>query len=149
METARTFWKVSYANKLSGAKAFAYILPLCLALAAHGSTNVFNDAVFWFRGGKDLNGDGYMQKGEFFDENFQTQGMKLLLDKAFDRFEGKGETGGGKAFPASGKLKHETWIRIAVFAAAALLIIAGVANGSVQDVLAKAISICTECVGLG
>ena len=69
METARTFWKVSYANKLSGAKAFACILPLCLALAAHGSTNVFNDAVFWFRGGKDLNGDGYMrQQGEFFDD---------------------------------------------------------------------------------
>ena len=63
--------------------------------------------------------------------------------------KGKGGTGGGKASPASGKLKHETWIRIAVFAAAALLIIAGIANGSVQDVLAKAISICTECVGLG
>ena len=63
--------------------------------------------------------------------------------------QGKGGTGGGKASPASGKLKHETWIRIAVFAAAALLIIAGVANGSVRDVLAKAISICTECVGLG
>ena len=61
----------------------------------------------------------------------------------------KGETGGGKASPASGELKHETWIRIAVFAAAVLLIIAGIANGSVQDVLAKAISICTECVGLG
>ena len=38
------------------------------SLSAQGSTNVFNDAVFWFRGGKDLNGDGYMQKGEFFDD---------------------------------------------------------------------------------
>lgn len=37
-------------------------------LSAQGSTNVFNDAVFWFRGGKDLNDDGYMQKGEFFDD---------------------------------------------------------------------------------
>ena len=63
--------------------------------------------------------------------------------------QGKGGTGGGKASPASGKLKHETWIRTAVFVAAALLIIAGVANGSVRDVLAKAISICTECVDLG
>ncbi len=35
---------------------------------AHGAPNVFDDAVFWFRGGKDLNGDGYMQKGEFFDD---------------------------------------------------------------------------------
>ena len=69
MATARTFWKVSYANKLSGAKAFAYILPLCLALAAHGSTNVFNDAVFWFRGGKDcVDANGYIQQGEFFDD---------------------------------------------------------------------------------
>lgn len=38
------------------------------SLSAQGSTNVFNDAVFWFRGGKDLNGDGYMQQGEFFDD---------------------------------------------------------------------------------
>ncbi len=38
------------------------------SLSAHGSANVFDDAVFWFRGGKDLNGDGYMQKGEFFDD---------------------------------------------------------------------------------
>ena len=37
-------------------------------LSAQGSTNVFNDAVFWFRGGKDLNSDGYIQQGEFFDD---------------------------------------------------------------------------------
>ena len=63
--------------------------------------------------------------------------------------QGKGGTGGGKASPASGELKHETWIRIAVFAAAALLIIAGILNGGALDVLVKAINICTECVGLG
>ena len=63
--------------------------------------------------------------------------------------EGKGKTGAGKPSPVPAGLKHETWIRTAVFAAAVLLIIAGIANGSVQDVLAKAISICTECVGLG
>ena len=39
-----------------------------VSLPAHGAANVFDDAVFWFRGGKDLNGDGYMQKGEFFDD---------------------------------------------------------------------------------
>lgn len=39
------------------------------SLSAQGSTNVFNDAVFWFRGGKDKGGDGYMrQQGEFFDD---------------------------------------------------------------------------------
>ena len=40
----------------------------CLAFSAHGSANVFDDAVFWFRGGKDKNGDGYIQQGEFFDD---------------------------------------------------------------------------------
>ena len=48
--------------------AVSGVFAACLAFAAHGSTNVFNDAVFWFRGGRDLNGDGYMQKGEFFDD---------------------------------------------------------------------------------
>lgn len=37
-------------------------------LSAHASTNVFNDAVFWFRGGKDISGDHCMQQGEFFDD---------------------------------------------------------------------------------
>ena len=40
----------------------------CLTFAAHGSPNVFDDAVFWFRGGKDINSDGYIQQGEFFDD---------------------------------------------------------------------------------
>ena len=37
-------------------------------LSAHGSANVFDDAVFWFRGGKDISGDHCMQQGEFFDD---------------------------------------------------------------------------------
>ena len=45
------------------------ILVACLAFAAHGAANVFDDAVFWFRGGKDVSGDGYMRsQGEFFDD---------------------------------------------------------------------------------
>ena len=44
------------------------IFVACLAFAAHGATNVFDDAAFWFRGGKDKNGDGYMDYGEFFDD---------------------------------------------------------------------------------
>ena len=41
----------------------------CLAFSAYGSANVFDDAVFWFRGGKDcVTADGYMQQGEFFDD---------------------------------------------------------------------------------
>lgn len=40
-------------------------------------------------------------------------------------------------------------VRIAVFAAAVILIIHGINNGSMQDVLVKATNICTECIGLG
>ncbi len=37
----------------------------------------------------------------------------------------------------------------ALFAAALALIVLGVLNGSARDVLAKAIKICSECIGLG
>ena len=48
--------------------AMSGVFAAFLAFAAHGSPNVFDDAVFWFRGGKDKNGDRYMQNGEFFDD---------------------------------------------------------------------------------
>ena len=37
----------------------------------------------------------------------------------------------------------------ALFAAALLLIALGVLNGGALDVLAKAIRLCSECIGLG
>ena len=40
-------------------------------------------------------------------------------------------------------------IRIALLAAAVLLIVLGILNGGMYDVLVKAINICTECIGLG
>lgn len=40
-------------------------------------------------------------------------------------------------------------LRIAVAAAAVILIILGIAGGGLQDVLVKAVKICMECVGLG
>ncbi len=40
-------------------------------------------------------------------------------------------------------------LRAALAAVALMLIIAGIYNGSMKDVLYKAINICTECVGLG
>ena len=49
-------------------KAMSVVFVASLAFAANGSTNVFNDAVFWFRGGKDISGDHCMQQGEFFDD---------------------------------------------------------------------------------
>ena len=37
----------------------------------------------------------------------------------------------------------------ALFLAAALLVVLGVMNGGAQDVLTKAVKICSECIGLG
>ena len=57
---------------------------------------------------------------------------------------------GIKAAPRSAEPPRKTAIPQAiVIALAVVLIIAGVFNGSARDVLYKAITICTECVGLG
>ena len=40
-------------------------------------------------------------------------------------------------------------VRIILLAAAGAMIAAGVVNGSMRDVLVKAVNLCTECVGLG
>ncbi len=40
-------------------------------------------------------------------------------------------------------------VRIALYAAAVVLIALGVTNGGLWDVLVKAVNICTECIGLG
>ena len=40
-------------------------------------------------------------------------------------------------------------IRAALIVLAALLIVAGIHNGGLRDVLYKAKNICTECIGLG
>ena len=40
-------------------------------------------------------------------------------------------------------------VRIALFVLALALIVAGIVNGGMADVLYKAINICTECIGLG
>ena len=41
------------------------------------------------------------------------------------------------------------YLRAALYAAAVVLIVLGVMNGGLRDVLVKAINICTECIGLG
>ena len=43
----------------------------------------------------------------------------------------------------------ELCLRVAVIVLAAVLIVAGILNGGLGDVLAKGAAICTECVGLG
>ena len=40
-------------------------------------------------------------------------------------------------------------IRMVLLAAAVVLIVVGIFNGSARDVFGKAVKICTECVGLG
>ena len=42
-----------------------------------------------------------------------------------------------------------TAIRCVVLAVAIIFIVAGIFNGSAEDVLTKAVKICTECIGLG
>ncbi len=42
-----------------------------------------------------------------------------------------------------------TIVRVAVLVVAVTLIVVGIFNGSMRDVLIKAATICTECVGLG
>lgn len=40
-------------------------------------------------------------------------------------------------------------IKIVILAAAAALIIAGIATGGMRDIFIKASNICSECIGLG
>ena len=56
---------------------------------------------------------------------------------------------GFDAAAAASKEKKLLIVKIALLVVAVLFIIAGIANGSMEDVLIKAVNICTECVGLG
>ena len=56
---------------------------------------------------------------------------------------------GNKAPEESLEVSRLLYVRIALYAAAAVLIVLGIRNGGMRDVLIKAINICTECIGLG
>lgn len=45
--------------------------------------------------------------------------------------------------------RREFTLRVVILIAAIALIVMGICNGGMEDVLAKGASICTECVGLG
>ena len=63
--------------------------------------------------------DGYFSEekiGQFFNENFMTHGMKLLLDTAFDRFQGKDTKGVIKLTQAMGGGKTHSMIALALLA---------------------------------
>ena len=51
-----------------------------------------------------------------------------------------------KDVPETGKRR---WTRGALYVLASVLLVLGVLNGGLNDVLVKAINICTECIGLG
>lgn len=46
-------------------------------------------------------------------------------------------------------MKQQAWIRTALLAAALGLILLGALNGGARELLAKAVRICSECIGLG
>ena len=46
-------------------------------------------------------------------------------------------------------MKARNIARAALYAAAVAMLVAGVLNGGMRDVLVKAVNICTECIGLG
>ena len=52
-------------------------------------------------------------------------------------------------FAGQEETRGRRWARAALLAAAAALILLGILNGGLNDVLVKAINICTECIGLG
>ena len=73
------------------------------------------------------------------------------------RMKEEREAGGQAAFDTadtvgsvvSARERRPVPVRAIVFIAAVCMIIAGVMNGGIKDVLVKAINLCTECVGLG
>ena len=72
----------------------------------------------------------------------ETQAAQVRLKE--ERAEGLPAAAGSVDPP-----KRPAILQAVIIVAALILIIAGVFNGSARDVLYKAITICTECVGLG
>ena len=59
----------------------------------------------------------------------------------------RGAASGAEGAEAAGRSLRI--IRAAILITAIVFIIAGVINGSMEDMLIKAVNICTECIGLG
>lgn len=60
--------------------------------------------------------EGRVDKEQFFAENFQTQGMKMLFDIAFKRFRGESDTGVIKLTQAMGGGKTHSMLALALLA---------------------------------
>ena len=80
-------------------------------------------------------------------ENACIERQTLYVKSALVQFGSVSSTTEPQKSPDRTKL---IWgIRIALVIAAIILIIAGILNGGMADVLTKATNICTECIGLG
>jgi len=78
------------------------------------------------------------------EKSMQREAEAALARVKEERTEGLSPAKTAEALP-----KRRVLVQAVLVALAVALIIAGVFNGSAQDVLYKAITICTECVGLG
>ena len=82
----------------------------------------------------------------FICESSAKKERALLLDAVKDGYKpspAKGER------EASLEIKATVITRYAILGVAVLLIVIGIVNGGMADVLSKAVKICTECIGLG
>ena len=59
------------------------------------------------------------------------------------------ESSGRKRMRGQEESRGRRTLRGAFYLAAVALVILGILNGGLRDVLAKAVKICTECIGLG
>lgn len=71
---------------------------------------------------------------------------KASIQKEIAMLKNAGVTPVRSSVPAGRNL---TWIRWAILCIGAICVIVGFVNGGTEDVLTKAVNICTECVGLG
>ncbi len=60
--------------------------------------------------------EGRIDPEKFFDENFKTQGMRMLFEHAFKRFQGKSDTGVIKLTQAMGGGKTHSMLALALLA---------------------------------
>ena len=75
--------------------------------------------------------------------------QQMSADEAGEKPAGKTSAGEISAEKANGVSSHPYLPTAALFVVGALLCAVGVWRGEVQVVLAKAIRICMECIGLG
>lgn len=64
-------------------------------------------------------------------------------------FKAKGKRFFEKRVPVDGEKRSVWLVRTVLLIFAAVMIVVGIFNGGMGDVLAKAVRICTECIGLG